>query len=132
MRGLTPVCSWSLVQGYMFRDKTGSESASPGCILVNVTDALFNLGTDDELTQSPGPAEQLIRDDQVLSIREAFASAGIDSQERRQEIAQSCVVRPLASLRELTAAEAHRVLKRIKETAAAKPRPEGASAWDLR
>lgn len=107
----------------------GSVSA---CILVVVTDALFNIGPDDEPTQSAGPGEHPIRDEQVAAIREAFTTAGIDSQERRQELAQSCVVRPLASLRELTAAEAHRVLKRIKKTAAAKPRPEGASAWDLR
>ncbi|MCY1675606.1 hypothetical protein OVA06_12965 [Pseudarthrobacter sp. SL88] len=97
-----------------------------------MNDVLFNLGPDDEPTQSLTPPELPIRDDQVLAIRQAFTTAGIDSQERRQEIAQSCVVRPLASLRELTAAEAHRVLKRIKENAAAKPRPEGASAWDLR
>lgn len=97
-----------------------------------MTDALFNIGPDEEPAKSAGPAEIPIRDDQVLAIREALTAAGIDSQERRQEIAQSCVVRPLASLRELTAAEAHRVLKRIQENAAAKPRAEGASAWDLR
>lgn len=101
-------------------------------ILVNVTDALFNIGPEEEPAPSAGLAEHPIRDDQVAAIREAFTSAGIDNQDRRQEIAQSCVVRPLASLRELTAAEAHRVLKRIKADAAAKPRPEGASAWDLR
>jgi hypothetical protein len=104
----------------------------PRGILVIVNDALFNLGPDDEPTHSSAPTELPIRDDQVLAIREAFKAAGIDSQQRRQEIAQRCVVRPLASLRELTAAEAHRVLKRIQENIAAKPRPEGASAWDLR
>lgn len=104
----------------------------PPCILIVVNDALFNLGPDDAPTQSSAPAELPIRDDQVVAIREAFTAAGIDSQERRQEIAQSCVVRPLASLRELTAAEAHRVLRRIQEIVTSKPRPEGASAWDLR
>jgi acyl-CoA reductase-like NAD-dependent aldehyde dehydrogenase len=97
-----------------------------------VTDALFNIGPDEELAETAGPAQQRIRDDQVAAIREAFTSAGIDSQERRKEIAQSCVVRPLASLRELTAAEAHRVLKRIKENSTARPRAIGASDWDLR
>lgn len=97
-----------------------------------MNDALFNLGPHDAPNRSSAPAELPIRDDQVQAIREAFTAAGIDSQERRQELSQSCVVRPLASLRELTAAEAHRVLKRIKENAAANPRPEGASAWDLR
>ena len=101
-------------------------------ILVDVNDALFNLGPDDAPAVSSAPAELRIRDDQILAIREAFTAAGIGSQERRKEIAQSCVVRPLTSLRELTAAEAHRVLKRIQEQFAAKPRSKGASAWDLR
>jgi hypothetical protein len=102
------------------------------CILVVVTDALFNFGPSEEPTENAGQAPPPIRDDQVTAIREAFTAAGIDSQESRQEIAQSCVVRPLASLRELTAAEAHRLLQRIQENAAAKPRADGASAWDLR
>jgi hypothetical protein len=98
-----------------------------------VHDALFDFQQPEEPeTMSEGSAEPPIRDQQVAAIREAFAAAGIDNQERRQEIAQSCVVRPLSALRQLTAAEAHRVLKRIKEVADAKPRPEGASAWDLR
>jgi hypothetical protein len=97
-----------------------------------VTDALFNLGPTGEPNRFTSYAEKPIRADQVTAIREAFTAAGIDDQMRRQEIAQSCVVRPLASLRELTAAEAHRLLKRIKEYATAKPRASGASAWDLR
>lgn len=102
------------------------------CILVIVNDALFCLDAEEVPGPSSGPSEQPVRDDQVLAIREAFTVAGIQSQERRQEIAQSCVVRPLASLRELTAAEAHRVLKRINANAASKPRAAGASDWDLR
>lgn len=97
-----------------------------------MNDALFNF----ELREAPrggvGAVEPPIQDHQVAAIREAFAAAGIHGQDRRQEIAQSCVVRPLAALRDLTAAEAHRVLKRIREVAEAKPRPEGASSWDLR
>ena len=97
-----------------------------------MTDALFKIAPEEEPVQNAGPAEHPIRDEQVAAIREAFITAGIDSQEHRQEIAQSCVVRPLASLRELTSAEAHRVLKRIKGNAAAKPQAPGASDWDLR
>lgn len=102
------------------------------CILVTVNEALFNLVPSEEPAASTRISEPPIRDDQIAAIRESFAAAGIDSQDQRKEIAQSCVVRPLAALRELTAAEAHRVLKRIKQVAAAKPRPEGASTWDLR
>ncbi|WP_242633346.1 4-hydroxythreonine-4-phosphate dehydrogenase PdxA [Arthrobacter sp. S39] len=100
-------------------------------ILIIVTDTLFNIGPHDHVP-SAGPAEQPIRDDQVVAIREAFTAAGINSLEHRKEIAQSCVVRSLGSLRELTAAEAHRVLKRLKADAEDRPRAPGASAWDLR
>lgn len=97
-----------------------------------MTDALFDIEPDEEPAQSTTPAHQPIRDDQVAAIREAFTSAGIQSQDRRQEIAQSCVVRPLTSLRELSAAEAHRVLRRLKDNSSAQPRAAGASDWDLR
>lgn len=97
-----------------------------------VTDALFNLGPAEEPHRITGLAEQPIRTEQVTAIREAFTAAGIGSLAERKEIAQSCVVRPLSSLRELTAAEAHRLLKRIRDNANAKPRASGASAWDLR
>lgn len=110
----------------------GSGPARGRCILVVVTDALFNLGPDKEPAENGGPAQQPIRDDQVLAIREAFAAAGIEGQEQRQQIVQSAAVRPIASLRELYAHEARRVLQRIQESAAARPRAAGASAWELR
>lgn len=112
----------------------GRQSARRGCacILIVVTEALFIFNPDEKLPQSTGVVGQPIRDDHVTAIREAFTLAGIDRQERRQQITQSCVVRPLESLRDLTAAEAHRVLERIKDVTAAKPRPAGASEWDLR
>lgn len=97
-----------------------------------MNDALFNFEPSEPPTATEGLAEPPIQDHQVAAIREAFATAGIDSQEQRKEISQSCVVRTVNTLRDLTAAEAHRVLKRIKEVAAAKPRPKGASSWDLR
>lgn len=97
-----------------------------------MSEALFDFQPSAAPAESTGPSESPIRDHQVAAIREAFDAAGIESQDRRREIAQSCVVRPLAALRELTAAEAHRVLIRIKDVADAKPRPEGASSWDLR
>lgn len=115
----------------LFRTGSGHAAVCHG-ILVVVSEPLFSIDVEEDPAQNVGPSEQPIRDDQVHTIREAFTAAGIESQERRQEIAQSCVVRPLASLRELTAAEAHRVLKRIKGNAAAKPRAAGASEWDLR
>lgn len=102
------------------------------CILLVVNEPLFSIGRDEEPAEGVGSSQQPIREDQVAAIREAFTLAGIDTQERRQQVAQSCVVRPLTSLRDLTAAEAHRLLKRMKENAAAKPRSANASDWDLR
>lgn len=98
-----------------------------------MNDALFNLEPANADSQAmAAPADPQINEYQITSIREAFTQAGIEDQSRRQEIVQSCTVRPIASLRELTAVEAHRVLARIKQIATAKPRPEGASSWDLR
>ncbi|MEV7571536.1 hypothetical protein AB0P28_00400 [Pseudarthrobacter sp. NPDC089323] len=107
------------------------QPAVVGCTLDHVNEALFNFG-ERQTPAVPTSAEPPVQDHQIAAIRQAFAAAGIDSQERRQEIAQSCVVRPLTALRELSAVEAHRVLQRLKAIAAAKPRQEGASAWDLR
>ena len=102
------------------------------CILVSVSDELFDFDTNGHSTDVPGPTQLPIRDDQVLAIRQAFASAGIESQDERQRIVQSTSIRPVSSLRELHAHEAHRVLQRIQQRLNAEPRSEGASAWDLR
>lgn len=102
------------------------------CILVLVTETLFMFESDEDLPRDSGIPDKPIDDEQVSSIRAAFSAAGIHDQERRRQITQSCVVRPLSTLRELTAAEAHRVLKRIKDVAAPKLRPAGGSDWDLR
>jgi hypothetical protein len=97
-----------------------------------VNDALFDLESANSDSQVPALADPPILEHQITAIREAFSHAGIDDQGRRQEIVQGCTVRPIASLRELTAAEAHRVVLRVKQIAYSKPRPEGASSWDLR
>lgn len=97
-----------------------------------MNDALFNFESIEATDGGVSATELPIQDHQVAAIREAFAASRIDSQDRRKEIVQSCVVRSVGAFRELTAAEAHRVLKRIKEVAAAKLRPAGASSWDLR
>jgi hypothetical protein len=95
------------------------------CILVSVNDALFDFGTNGQSTEVSGLTQLPIRDDQVLA-------AGIESQNERQQIVQSTSIRPVSSLRELHAHEAHRVLQRIQQRINAKPSPEGSSAWDLR
>ncbi|BCW18383.1 hypothetical protein NtRootA9_10910 [Arthrobacter sp. NtRootA9] len=110
----------------------GKQQRTIRCTVIIVKDALFDMEPNEKPTEPGGPIEQAIQDHQVKAIRKEFAAAGIDGQDRRREIVQSCVMRPITALRELSAAEAHRVLQRIRAVAAAKPRPEGASAWDLR
>ena len=58
-----------------------------------------------------------IRDEQVAELREAFASAGITSMEERKAVIESCVLRPVASVRELRARDVRGILDRIRARA---------------
>lgn len=89
---------------------------------------LFDL--EDEV---PAPAfeEPAITDQQIASIRQAFEEAGITSMEERQQLIESCVVRPVAGLRELQARDVRRILKRISDQQRRKG-PQAGSAWDNR
>lgn len=89
---------------------------------------LFDL---PEEAQERAQPESLITDQQVAAIRDAFAEAGIVSMEDRQELIQSCVVRPVNNIREVHAREARRILKRIDERRQGGPKNSG-SAWDNR
>lgn len=91
-------------------------------------DSLFEINSP----QVEEPQSAPIRDEQVAQLRLAFEEAGITDQQERRAIVQSCVLRPVASLRELYATDARRVLKRISEHTSAAPRTAGASAWDTR
>lgn len=88
--------------------------------------ALFTL--PDTL---PPPSEPLISEAQVASIRQAFSSTGIDSMKDRQELLQSCTVRPISNIRELYARDVRRILKRINERSQTAVARSG-SAWDNR
>ncbi|WP_248761313.1 hypothetical protein [Pseudarthrobacter sp. SSS035] len=72
-----------------------------------------------------------VRSDQVAQIREEFERAGITGQDQRKEIVESVTFRSVASLRDLRAVEAHRILKVIKGMQTSKPDRKG-SAWDNR
>lgn len=100
-------------------------------------DQLFNL--PDDAAPAPGapptpPAP--IRDEQVAEIREAFEAAGIDSMDERRALIESCVLRPVASVRELLAKDVRGVLERVAARAAAARTDAGVSglgtAWDDR
>ncbi|MCC3270095.1 hypothetical protein MUG94_03235 [Arthrobacter gengyunqii] len=75
--------------------------------------------------------EPAITDQQIASIRQAFEEAGITSMEQRQQLIESCVVRPVARLRELQARDVRRILQRISDQQQSKG-PVTGSAWDNR
>jgi hypothetical protein len=90
--------------------------------------SLFNVETPETATvQAPLP----VRSEQVAEIREAFERAGITGQDQRKEIVDSVTFRSVASLRDLQAVEAHRILKVLKGMQSSKPDRKG-SAWDNR
>ena len=89
---------------------------------------LFDL--EDEAAP-PAFEEPSITEQQIASIRQAFEEAGITSMEERQELIESCVVRPVAGIRELQARDVRRILKRISDQQQQKG-PQAGSAWDNR
>lgn len=92
------------------------------------TPSLFDVEAPGTSTaQAPLP----VRSEQVAEIREAFERAGITGQDQRKEIVDSVTFRSVASLRDLQAVEAHRILKVIKGMQTSKPDRKG-SAWDNR
>lgn len=94
-----------------------------------MTDSLFEI----DAPESQAPLQHMpITDEQVLQIRAAFADAGIDQQNERKAVIESCVVRPVNSLRDLYATDARRVLSLIRQRQQARPKVAGGSAWDNR
>ena len=90
--------------------------------------SLFEVEAPGALTtQAPLP----VRPDQIAEIRDAFHHAGITDQDQRKEIVESVAFRAVASLRDLQAVEAHRILKVIKGMQVSKADRKG-SAWDNR
>jgi hypothetical protein len=71
-----------------------------------------------------------IKPEQIREIRDAFEKAGVASQDDRRALIESVVVREVASLRELKAVEARRILQRINGLRSS-PATTG-SAWDNR
>lgn len=72
-----------------------------------------------------------IKKEQIQAIRDAFERAGVVSQDDRRALIESVVVREVASLRELKAVDARRILQRIEGLRSPKPASTG-SAWDNR
>jgi DNA polymerase-3 subunit epsilon len=72
-----------------------------------------------------------IKPEQIQLIREAFEKAGVVTQDERKALIESVLVREVASLRELKAVDARRILQRIAGLRSRKPESSG-SAWDNR
>ncbi|WP_104091796.1 hypothetical protein [Arthrobacter sp. GMC3] len=94
-----------------------------------MTDALFEF--DLPKGQTPfGPLP--ITDAQIAEIRQAFAAAAITEQGGRKAIIDSCVLRPVQSLRDLYSTDFRRVIDRIQNANASQPEAAEGSAWDNR
>jgi hypothetical protein len=94
-----------------------------------MTDSLFEINAPE----SQEPLKPMpITDEQVLQIRAAFAAAGITEPNERKAVIESCVVRPVNSLRDLYATDARRVLSLIRQRKEGLPKSAGGSAWDNR
>ena len=91
--------------------------------------SLFEI---DGSTPSPNVLAPLpIKPEQIQEIRDAFEEAGVVGQDDRRALIESVVVREVASLRELKAVEARRILQRINGLRSPEATSIG-SAWDNR
>ena len=61
----------------------------------------------------------------------AFDAAGVTSMEERQQIIESCTIRPVANIRELLAKDVRPILSRIEQRKNSKG-PATGSDWDNR
>jgi hypothetical protein len=86
--------------------------------------------------EEPSPSSNVlaplpIKPEQIQEIRAAFDKAGVESQSDRKALIESVVIREVASLRELRAVEARRILQRIDGLHSPQAASTG-SAWDNR
>ncbi|MDI2020001.1 hypothetical protein PJL18_00497 [Paenarthrobacter nicotinovorans] len=97
-----------------------------------VYDEASSLFEIDRPAPSPNILAPLpIKPEQIQMIRDAFEEAGVVNQNDRRALIESVVVREVASLRELKAVDARRILQRIEGLHSRKPASAG-SAWDNR
>ncbi|ADX75219.1 hypothetical protein Asphe3_41540 (plasmid) [Pseudarthrobacter phenanthrenivorans Sphe3] len=94
-----------------------------------MADSLFEI----DAPQNTVPLQHLpITDEQVGQLRAAFAEAGIHEQHERKALIESFMVRPVSSLRDLYATDAHRLLNLLRQRKTVQPKKVGGSAWDNR
>lgn len=97
-----------------------------------MSEALFDFESPNEPQAVAAQQRDIpVKDHQVQQIREGLYLAGIMEQDERQQTIQSYVARPVTSLRDLSAHEAHTIIQRLKQLQDAMPAKTG-SAWDQR
>lgn len=98
-------------------------------LVYDESSSLFEI---DAPPHSPNVLAPLpIKPEQVQAIRDAFEKAGMASQDDRKALIESVVVSEVASLRELKAVDARRILQRIEGLRRPKPTSTGTD-WDNR
>lgn len=75
--------------------------------------------------------EMLISEEQIAMLRRAFDEAKISDMSERQALIQGCMIRPIATIRQLYARELNVVMRRIA-SAGNSSAPMTGSAWDNR
>ncbi|MEV8181519.1 hypothetical protein [Specibacter sp. NPDC078692] len=97
-----------------------------------MSDSLFDFDSPGDPKSEPVQQRDIpVKDHQVQQIRLALDAAGIVGQDERQSGIQAFVSRPVPSLRELHAQEAHTIIQRLKQLQNSTPTKTG-SAWDQR
>lgn len=96
-------------------------------------ESLFNLESANDETSVPATKQEVrAYDEQVAQIRVEFDRLGIVSQDARKEAVEAACLRPVLSLREMTAIEARRLLTRLKDRKPESAANGSGSAWDNR
>lgn len=97
-----------------------------------VDDALFGDPSDKEEPALVDPHAERVADWQVGQLRKALDAQGVTEMAARQRLVESAVGRAVASLRDLTPAEARRLADSLAETRRSKSPDNASSSWDTR
>lgn len=96
-------------------------------------ESLFNFESANDESSVPALKQEVgAYDEQVAQIRVEFDRLGIFSQDARREAVEAACLRPVLSLRDMTAIEARRLLTRLKERKLESGANGSGSAWDSR
>lgn len=95
-------------------------------------DALFGDPNETDVAPPTPPRDEQLPDWQVTQLRGALDAQGVTDMAARQQLVESIVERPVASLRDLTFAEARRLVDTLAESRRRAEPEDGRSSWDTR